>query len=89
MDFEISVVRNSTSYKNAGDKLNFILDKAYDQNLQFVDGSTFRSMSTVLGDLEGVCVFRKACVGCWVREKFESPNGLTLGDFNCIASRFL
>jgi len=89
--FEISIIGNVSSFKNKDDKKAFTLDTADYENLQFVDGSTARPVSTALGDIEGVRVFVEAEIapGITSREEFELPSGLASEDINVIPSAFL
>jgi hypothetical protein len=89
--FEISIIGNMTSYKNKDDKKAFVLNTADYENLQFVDGSASRPVSTALGDIEGVRVFVEAEVapGVTTREEFELPSGLASEDINFIPSGFV
>ncbi len=88
--FEISIIGNMSSFKNKEDKKEFQLNIADYQNLQFVDGSTSKNVSSALGDLEGVRVFVEAEVaGVPVREEFELPTGLSAEGLNFVPSGFL
>ena len=88
--FEISIIGNMTSFKNKEDKKTFVLNTADYENLQFVDGSTTKPVSTALGDLEGINVFVEADVlGVPTREEFELPTGLASENINFIPSAFL
>ncbi|HMB61920.1 MAG TPA: DUF6588 family protein, partial [Eudoraea sp.] len=73
--FEISIIGNMTTFKNKEDKKAFVLNTAEYDNLQFVDGSTSKSVSTALGDLEGIRVFVEDENGL-LREEFDLPPGL-------------
>ncbi|MEX0290571.1 MAG: DUF6588 family protein [Flavobacteriaceae bacterium] len=86
--FEISIIGNMTSFKNKDDKKAFVLNTADYDNLQFVDGSTSKSVSTALGDLEGIRVFVEDDNGL-LREEFELPTGLASEDINFIPSAYL
>ena len=86
--FEISIIGNMTSYKNKDDKQSFVLNTADYQNLQFVDGSSSKSVSTALGDLEGIMVFVEDDNGL-LREEFELPSGLAAENINFIPSAYL
>ena len=88
--FEISIVGNITGFKNKEDKKAFLLDldpaTTQYENLQFVDGSSSKLVSTALGDIEGITVF----VGeGQFREEFELPSGLASEDFNFIPSGYI
>jgi len=89
--FEISFIGNMTSYKNKDDKKSFVLNTADYENLQFVDGSTSRPVSTALGDIQGVRVFVEAEVapGITSREEFELPSGLASEDLNFLPSGYV
>jgi hypothetical protein len=88
--FEISIIGNMTSFKNKNDKKTFVLNTADYDNLQFVDGSSSRSVSTALGDLEGIDVFVEGQVlGVTTREEFELPTGLASENINFIPTAFL
>lgn len=86
--FEISIIGNMASFKNKDDKQRFELNTADYQNLQFVDGSSSKSVSTALGDLEGVMVFIEDENGL-LREEFELPTGLASENINFIPSAYL
>ncbi|SHF41396.1 hypothetical protein SAMN03080594_10443 [Arenibacter palladensis] len=81
--FEISIIGNMTSFKGKEDKKAFVLNTADYENLQFVDGSTSKSVSTALGDLEGIRVYVEG------GEEFELPTGLASENINFIPSAFL
>jgi len=86
--FEISIVGNITGFKNKGDKKAFLLRTSDYENLQFVDGSSEKEVSTVLGDIEGVRVFVEDGNGLF-REEFELPSGLAAEDFNFIPTGYI
>ncbi len=86
--FEISVVGNLAFFKNKDDKKAFVLNTADYQNLQFTDGSSSKTVSTALGDIEGVQVFVEDDTGL-VRADFELPSGLASEDINFIPSGFI
>ncbi len=86
--FEISLIANTALFKNNEDKKSFQLNTADYENLQFVDGSTSRAVSTGLGDLEGIRVFVEDDNGL-LREEFELPTGLASENINFIPSAFL
>ncbi|NQZ45120.1 MAG: hypothetical protein HRT65_12485 [Flavobacteriaceae bacterium] len=86
--FEISIVGNFTGFKNKDDKKAFTLNTADYENLQFVDGSTSRQVSTALGDIEGVRVFVADENGLF-REEFELPSGLASENFNFVPSGYI
>lgn len=86
--FEISIIGNMTTFKNKEDKKAFVLNTADYENLQFADGSTSKSVSTALGDLEGIRVFVEDENGL-LREEFDLPSGLASEDFNFIPSGYL
>ncbi|NER10609.1 hypothetical protein SAMN06265375_102415 [Muriicola jejuensis] len=89
--FEISVIGNLTGFKNKEDKKTFVLNTADYQNLQFVDGSTSKTVSTALGDIQGIRVFveDEVAPGITVREEFELPSGLAGEDINFIPSGYI
>ncbi|MBS9462946.1 hypothetical protein KIM67_11025 [Flagellimonas sp. 389] len=89
--FEISIIGNITGFKNKDNKKSFTLDTADYENLQFVDGSTSKEVSTALGDIEGVRVFVEAEVapGVTVREELELPSGLASEDINFVPSGYI
>jgi len=88
--FEISIIGNMTSFKNKEDKKSFVLNTSDYENLQFVDGSSSRPVSTALGDLEGIRVFVEGDVGpITTREEFELPTGLASENINFIPTAFL
>ena len=91
LGFEISLIGNMTSFKNKDDKQSFVLNTADYENLQFVDGSSSRSVSTALGDIEGVRVFVEGEVapGFTTREEFDLPSGLAAEGINFVPSAFL
>ena len=86
--FEISVIGNFSFFKNKDDKKGFVLNTADYENLQFVDGSTSKTVSTALGDIEGVRVFVEDESGL-LREEFELPSGLAAENINFVPSGFL
>ena len=86
--FEISVIGNLSFFGNKDDKKAFVLNTADYQNLQFTDGSTSKTVSTALGDIEGVQVFVEDDTGL-VRADFELPSGLASEDINFIPSGFI
>ncbi|MBT8238991.1 MAG: hypothetical protein HKP24_02500 [Croceitalea sp.] len=86
--FEISIVGNFTGFKNKEDKKAFVLDTADYENLQFVDGSTSKSVSSGLGDIEGVRVFVEDENG-FFREEFELPSGLSAEGLNFVPSGYI
>ncbi|ALM07722.1 hypothetical protein SB49_07825 [Sediminicola sp. YIK13] len=91
LGFEISIIGNMTSFKNKEDKQSFVLNTADYENLQFVDGSTSRTVSTALGDIEGVRVFVEGEVapGVTTREEFDLPSGLAAEGVNFVPSAYL
>ena len=86
--FEISLIGNLTFYKNLDDKKEFVLNTADYENLQFVDGSISRPVSTALGDIEGVDVFVEDETGT-LRTEFELPSGLASEDINFLPSGYI
>lgn len=88
--FEISIIGNMTSFKNKEDKKQFVLNTADYENLQFVDGSTSKPVSTALGDLQGINVFVEGEIGpITTREEFELPTGLASENINFIPTGFV
>ncbi|MEA1785124.1 DUF6588 family protein [Arenibacter sp. GZD96] len=89
--FEIAIIGNITPFNNKEDKKVFLLNTAEYQNLQFVDGSTSKFVSTALGDLEGIRMFVEGDVapGLTARQEFSLPTGLASEDLNFIPSGFL
>lgn len=89
--FEISIVGNITGFKNKEDKKSFVLNTADYDNLQFADGSTSKTVSSALGDIEGVNVFVEVEIapGVTERREFELPTGLASEGFNFIPSGYL
>ncbi len=89
--FEISIVGNITGFKNKGDRRAFELNTAEYDNLQFVDGSSSRPVSTVLGDMEGVRVFVEAEIapGVTERQEFELPSGIAAEGINFVPTAFV
>ena len=87
--FEIGIVGNLSYYKDK--KKSFVLNTADYDNIQFVDGSTSKSVATSLGDLEGIMVFVEAEIapGVTSREEFELPTGLASEGINFIPSGFV
>lgn len=86
--FEVSIIGNITGFKNKEDKKAFELNTADYENIQFVDGSTSKMVSTGLGDIQGVRVFVEDENGL-VREEFELPSGLASENFNFVPSGFV
>jgi hypothetical protein len=86
--FEISIIGNMTMYKNKEDKKAFELNTADYENLQFSDASTTKSVSTALGDLQGIMVFVEDENGL-LREDFELPSGLASENINFIPSAYV
>jgi len=87
--FEISVILNSTGFKNKDDKKAFLLDPADYENLDFVENpGQARLVATGLGDIEGVEAFVEDDSGLF-REEFELPTGLSAEDFNFVPSGYL
>ncbi len=86
--FEISIIGNLTFFQNKEDKKQFILNTDDYENLQFVDGSTSKPVSTALGDIEGVRVFVEDEFGL-TREEFDLPSGLASEGLNFLPSGFI
>ena len=86
--FEISIVGNLAFFGNKDDKKAFVLNTADYQNLQFTDGSTSKTVSTALGDIEGIQVFVED-ESSLSRADFELPAGLAAEGINFIPSGFL
>ncbi len=88
--FEISIIGNMASFKNKEDKKSFELNTADYENLQFQDGSIIKTVSTALGDIEGVGVFVDGpLVGDIDRQEFELPTGLSSENINFVPSAFV
>jgi len=88
--FEISIIGNMTSFKNKEDKKQFVLNTADYKNLQFVDGSVSKPVSTALGDLQGIRVFVEGEIGpITTSEEFELPTGLASENINFIPTGFV
>ncbi|NND79185.1 MAG: hypothetical protein HKN53_04745 [Maribacter sp.] len=86
--FEISIIGNMASFKNKDDKKAFQLNTADYENLQFVDGSNTKLVSTALGDIEGVRVFVEDENGLF-REEFDLPSGLAAEGINFVPTGFV
>ena len=86
--FEISIIGNMSSFKNKSDKKAFELNTADYENLQFVDGSSSKLVSSSLGDIEGIRVFVEDDSGL-LREEFELPSGLAAEGINFVPSAFI
>lgn len=86
--FEISIIGNMASFKNKEDKTTFLLNTADYENLQFVDDSASKIVSSALGDLQGITVFVEDENGLF-REEFELPTGLASENINFIPSGYL
>lgn len=86
--FEISIIGNLTFYGNKEEKKQFVLNTSDYENLQFVDGSTSRPVSSALGDIEGVRVFVEDETGL-LREEFELPSGLASEGLNFLPSGYI
>ncbi|NJB72596.1 hypothetical protein GGR42_003087 [Saonia flava] len=89
--FEISLIGNMAGFKNKEDKKSFVLNTSEYENLQFDDGSTSKTVSTALGDIEGVMVFVEGEIapGVTTREDFELPTGLASENINFVPSAFI
>lgn len=89
--FEISIIGNYSPFKNKEDKKTFVLNTEDYENIQFDDGSTSKTVSSALGDIEGLMVFVEGepFPGTTVREDFELPAGLASEDINFIPSAFV
>jgi hypothetical protein len=88
--FEVSIIGNMTNFKNKQDKKTFLLNTADYENLRFVDGSTSKTVSSVLGDIEGIRVYVEDDIaGVPVREEFDLPAGLSAEGLNFIPSGYL
>ncbi len=86
--FEISIIGNMASFKNKEDKKAFELNTADYENLQFVDASNSKLVSTSLGDIEDVRVFVEDENGLF-REEFDLPSGLASEGVNFVPSGFI
>ncbi len=89
--FEISIIANMSSFKNKQDKTSFVMNTADYENLLFDDLSTSKTVSTALGDLEGIMVFVESEIvpGNPIRADFELPSGLASENINFIPSAFV
>ncbi len=89
--FEITIIGNLTPFNNKEDKKAFVLNTAEYENLQFVDGSTSKLVSTALGDLDGIRVFVEGEItqGIGTRQEFTLPTGLASEKIDFIPSAFL
>jgi hypothetical protein len=89
--FEISIIGNMASFKNKEAKKSFLLDTAEYENLKFDDGSASKSVSTALGDIQGINAYVESEVapGVTQRADFELPTGLASENINFIPSAFL
>ncbi|MEM9142628.1 MAG: DUF6588 family protein [Bacteroidota bacterium] len=89
--FEISIIGNASTFNNQENKKTFNMDTADYENLQFVDGSSSKLVSSALGDIEGILVFveDEIAPGITERAEFELPSGLASEDINFIPSAFL
>ncbi|MGB5237140.1 MAG: DUF6588 family protein [Flavobacteriaceae bacterium] len=86
--FEISLIGNLTFFNNKEDKKQFILNTTDYENLQFVDGSISKPVSSALGDIEGVLVFVEDETGL-LREQFELPSGLASEGLSFLPSGYI
>lgn len=86
--FEVALIGNLSFFKNKEDKKAFQLNTADYQNLQFVDGSTSKMVSSALGDISGVRVFVEDENGL-MRQEFELPSGLASENINFLPSGYL
>lgn len=89
--FEISIIGNMASFKNKDDKTGFVLDTSEYENLQFLDGSPSKTVSTALGDIDGIDIIIAAEVapGVTVSEQLELPTGLASEGINFVPSGFI
>lgn len=86
--FEISFIGNMSNFKNKPDKKEFVFDTADYENLQLASGGTTETVSSALGDIEGVGVFIEGPGGA-LRTDFELPTGLASEDINFVPSGFI
>ena len=86
--FEISIIGNMANFKNKEDKKAFEMNTADYDNLQFVDGSSSKLVSSALGDIEGIRVFIEDENGL-LREEFDLPSGLASENVNFVPSGFI
>lgn len=88
--FEISIVGNTSFFKNMDNKTGFILDPSQYENLRFRDGDPLapRRVSSALGDIEGVFVVVDDGSGLF-NEEFELPSGLLSEGINFVPTGFL
>jgi len=87
--FEISIIGNMA--QTPKEKKSFVLNTADYENLQFDDGSVLKSVSTALGDIEGIGVYVEGEIapGITSREDFELPTGLASENINFVPAAFL
>ncbi len=86
--FEISIIGNMAGFRNKEDKKAFELNTDDYENLQFVDGSNSKLVSTALGDIEDVRVFVEDENGL-LREEFDLPSGMASENVNFVPSAFI
>lgn len=86
--FEISIIGNMAGFKNKTDKKEFVFDTGDYENLQLASGGTTQTVSTALGDLEGIGVFIEDESGL-LRTDFELPTGLASENINFVPSGFI
>ena len=86
--FEISIIGNMASFKNKTDKKEFLFDTTDYENLQLAGGGTTQTVSTALGDIEGIGVFIEDENGLF-RTDFELPSGLASENINFVPSGFI
>lgn len=89
--FEISFVGAVTGHKNRNDKKTFVLDPNNYQNMDFVQNpGTARTVSSALGDIEGIRVFVGGEVaGGAVRQEFDLPTGISAEGLDFVPSGYL
>ncbi|MCK0156396.1 hypothetical protein MWU65_04345 [Cellulophaga sp. F20128] len=87
--FEISIIGNMA--QTPDDKKSFVLNTSDYENLQFDDGSLSKSVSTALGDIQGIGVYVEGEIapGVSSREDFELPTGLASENINFVPAAFL
>ncbi len=88
LGFEISIIANAASFKNKENKKSFVLNTVDYENIQFVDGSISKTVSTGLGDIDNVMVYVEDEDGLF-REEFELPTGLASENINFLPSAFV
>ncbi len=86
--FEISIIGNMSNFKNKTDKKTFVFDTGDYENLKLASGATSETVSTALGDIEGVGIYIEG-LGGLDRIDFELPAGLASENLNFLPSGFV